>query len=240
MREPSAQSAMSGLFITGVGTGVGKTLVTTILCHQWREMGRPVIALKPVVSGYVEGDPESDPALILQSLAIAPTAAAIAAIAPWRFAAPLSPHIAARREGRSVCESRGCAFLSRAVGSRRIDPPDRRRGGRDVADDLGCDVPRADPGYRRLGGPRHGNLPGARSVTRSRRYAALRERAVPLRGIVVSESADGVGLADTVEGLREFGAADRPIHLLHRLPGEPRGRWRGAPVLTGICEPDHA
>ena len=40
--------------------------------------------------------------------------------------------------------------------------------------------------------------------------AALRERAVPLRGIVVSESADSVGLAETVEGLRDFGAADRP------------------------------
>ncbi len=50
---------MSGLFITGVGTGVGKTLVTTILGHQLREMGLRVNALKPVVSGYVEGIPKA-------------------------------------------------------------------------------------------------------------------------------------------------------------------------------------
>src|SRR4051812_11871578 len=93
---------MSGLFITGVGTGVGKTLVTTILCHQLREKGRSVSALKPVVSGYVEGDPESDPALILRSLGTTPTAEAIASISPWRFAAPISPHLAARRENRQV------------------------------------------------------------------------------------------------------------------------------------------
>ena len=62
-----------------------------------------------------------------------------------------------------------------------------------------------------------------------------------MRGIVVSESADSVGLAETVEGLREFGAADRPdLCPAERLAGEPRGRWRDAPPLTGICEPDHA
>jgi dethiobiotin synthetase len=93
---------MSGLFITGVGTGVGKTLVTTILCHQLRELGRRVSALKPVVSGFVDDDPESDPALILRSLRIAPTREAVASISPWRFIAPISPHLAARHEGRSV------------------------------------------------------------------------------------------------------------------------------------------
>src|SRR5690348_8678812 len=93
---------MRGLFITGVGTGVGKTLVTTILCHQLREMGRSVCALKPVVSGFADDDPASDPALILRSLGITPTAEGIASISPWRFAAPISPHLASRREGRSV------------------------------------------------------------------------------------------------------------------------------------------
>jgi dethiobiotin synthetase len=230
---------MSGLFITGVGTGVGKTLVTTILCHQLREMDRPVIALKPVVSGYVEGDPESDPALILQSLAVAHTAAAIAAIAPWRFAAPLSPHIAARREGRSVSRAevaRFCREQSEARGSIRLI-----EGAGGVMSPMTSDATCLDL-ILDIGDPVvlvTGTYLGALSHTLTA-LTALRERAVPLRGIVVSESADGVGLADTVEGLREFGAGDRPIHLLHRLPGEPRGRWRGAPLLTGICEPDHA
>src|SRR5438309_11970589 len=83
------------LFITAVGTGVGKTLVTTILCHQLTRMGRPVSAVKPIVSGFSAEDPDNDPALILRSLGRSPTADAMTAIAPWRFAAPLSPHLAA-------------------------------------------------------------------------------------------------------------------------------------------------
>ena len=97
---------MSGLFITGVGRASARRWSrrsSAINCERWAGRSR---ALKPVVSGFVEGDPDSDPALILRSLAIAPTREAIAAIAPWRFAAPLSPHLAARREGRSVIAAR--------------------------------------------------------------------------------------------------------------------------------------
>ena len=135
---------MSGLFITGVGTGVGKTLVTTILCHQLRDMGRRVTALKPVVSGFVEGDPESDPALILRSLGIAPTAEAIAADRSLAIRGPDLAASGGAARGTVGVASGGRAFLPRAGGRRRIDPADRRRGGSDVADDLGCDVPRPD------------------------------------------------------------------------------------------------
>ncbi len=55
-----------------------------------------------MVSGFSSDDPASDPALILRSLGRAPTPQSIAAIAPWRFAAPLSPHLAARKEGREM------------------------------------------------------------------------------------------------------------------------------------------
>ena len=64
---------MRALFITSVGTGIGKTLVTTILCHQLTFAGRTVRALKPVVSGFSPDDPASDPALILRSLGQDPT-----------------------------------------------------------------------------------------------------------------------------------------------------------------------
>src|SRR5262249_41466189 len=104
-------------FITGVGTGVGKTLVTTILCHQLRDLGRSVSALKPVVSGFVDDDPQSDPALILRSLGISPTKATIASVSPWRFAAPIAPHLAARREGRSVTLEEVARFCSEPASS---------------------------------------------------------------------------------------------------------------------------
>jgi len=101
---------MARLFITATGTGVGKTLVTTILCHQLTRLGRIVRALKPVVSGFSADDPSSDPALILQSLEWEATPSAIASIAPWQFQAPISPHLAARLEGRTLAFADVAAF----------------------------------------------------------------------------------------------------------------------------------
>ena len=108
---------MSTLFVTATGTEIGKTLVTAALCHELRVAGRPVRALKPVLSGY---DPatlaESDPGILLASLGEAVTEEAVAAIAPWRFAAPLSPDMAAAREGRRLDLAAILAFCRAAEG----------------------------------------------------------------------------------------------------------------------------
>ena len=93
---------MDRMFITSVGTGIGKTLVTAILCFQLARSGRTVRAIKPVVTGFSPDDRASDPALILRSLGVVPTPESIAAIAPLRFSEPVSPHLAARREGRTI------------------------------------------------------------------------------------------------------------------------------------------
>jgi dethiobiotin synthetase len=230
---------MSGLFITGVGTGVGKTLVTTILGHQLRQMSLRVIALKPVVSGYVEGDPESDPAMILRSLGIAPTTEAIAAITPWRFAAPISPHLAARREGRSVSREEVVRFCREAGGDARSIRLIEGTGGlmSPMTSDATCLELIAD-----LGDPVvlvTGTYLGALSHTLTA-LEALRGSDATVRGIVVSESADSMGLLETIEALRAFGAAEQPILPLPRLAGDPPSRWRDAPPLTRICELEHA
>jgi dethiobiotin synthetase len=94
---------MSAFFVTGSGTEIGKTFVTAALIHELRRRGRHVAALKPVASGF---DPAqaaaSDPGVLLAALGEMPTPAAFDLIAPWRFHAPLSPDMAARREGRVV------------------------------------------------------------------------------------------------------------------------------------------
>lgn len=94
---------MKAFFVTATGTEIGKTLVTCALAWQLRQKGKRVKVLKPVISGY---DPESpgnsDPHLILRALGEAASAAAIDAISPWRFAAPLAPDQAAALEGRSI------------------------------------------------------------------------------------------------------------------------------------------
>jgi len=94
---------MSGLFVSAAGTEIGKTFVSCALIHQLRAQHRKVQALKPVISGYDSNDAAaSDSGLLLAALGEAPTPDNVARISPWRFAMPLSPHMAAKREGRHV------------------------------------------------------------------------------------------------------------------------------------------
>lgn len=94
---------MKALFVTGTGTGIGKTLVTCALAWQLRGRGERVKVLKPIVSGYDPDHPEdSDPHLILRALGEPPSEAALDAISPWRYAAPVAPDQAAALEGREI------------------------------------------------------------------------------------------------------------------------------------------
>jgi dethiobiotin synthetase len=225
---------MRETFITGVGTGVGKTLVTTALCFQLNRLGRPISALKPVVSGYDPGDRDSDPALILRSLGRSPAAQAIAAVAPWRFRAPLSPHLAARQEGRSLnlndivafCRAHerkddGVLLVEGAGGV--MTPIDRRETVLDLIVRLGYGVVLVTGSYL-----------GALSHTLTAVHA-LRTGNVTLSGIVVSESADSAGLDETIESLGDLVGEDVLLLALPRLPDAELCKWRVAPELTKLC-----
>lgn len=88
--------AKRAYFITATGTDLGKTWLTAGVARLCRQRGIAVRALKPVSSGY-------DPARhgVSDAGQIAPDADPDS-IAPWRFAAPLSPDRAAAREGRNI------------------------------------------------------------------------------------------------------------------------------------------
>lgn len=90
---------MTRLFVTATGTGIGKTFVTAALAHQLRARGQSVRALKPLISGFDPAGP-SDTHALLAAQGLGPTE--FDAISPWRFRAPLAPHMAAAREGRAV------------------------------------------------------------------------------------------------------------------------------------------
>jgi dethiobiotin synthetase len=90
-------------FIAGAGTDVGKTYVTAALARALLRTGRTVGVFKPVASGYDPARPEeSDAGRLLGALGRPLTADNVAAICPLRFAAPLSPPAAARREGLTL------------------------------------------------------------------------------------------------------------------------------------------
>lgn len=94
---------MTAVFITSTGTDIGKTFIVCGLIQHLRDRGRTVDALKPVVSGFLPREAEtSDVGLLLSALGRPATMAEIERISPWRFIAPLSPDIAAQREGRRI------------------------------------------------------------------------------------------------------------------------------------------
>ncbi len=88
-----------GLFITGTGTGVGKTYVTSLIARELVSDGVTVGAYKPVCSGCEEG-PNGE--LIWRDLEELSNAIGGGfdpeRVCPQRFAAGLAPSVAARLE----------------------------------------------------------------------------------------------------------------------------------------------
>jgi dethiobiotin synthetase len=78
----------------GTGTDVGKTYVTAALAAAVRHQRR-VLALKPVESGVVEGEPGD-------AGTIARAAGHPAQLSSWRFLRGVSPHLAAREQGQTL------------------------------------------------------------------------------------------------------------------------------------------
>ena len=91
-----------GLFITGTGTGVGKTYVAALIARTLTSAGKRVGVYKPVASGCDsrDGRLESSDAIALWEAA--GRARTLEQVCPQMFAAPLAPHLAARAEGRRV------------------------------------------------------------------------------------------------------------------------------------------
>jgi dethiobiotin synthetase len=107
---------MPALFITATGTDIGKTFVTTGLIRALRGHGRSVAALKPIATGFDESNfAASDSALLLEACGRDVNLDTIAAISPWRFAAPLSPDMAAAREGKSIDRAAVERFCANAI-----------------------------------------------------------------------------------------------------------------------------
>src|SRR5436190_15427053 len=82
------------LFVTGTDTGVGKTVLTSLLARHLRQRGVAVAALKPICSGG-----RADARALHSSLDGTLT---LDEINPWHFRAPLAAQLAARREHRRV------------------------------------------------------------------------------------------------------------------------------------------
>lgn len=89
-------------FIAGTDTGIGKTFVTALLLRTAHLAGLRALGMKPVAAGTdAQGRNEDVQALIAAS-SVPMTDAVRADVNPFLYRAAVSPHIAAREEGRPV------------------------------------------------------------------------------------------------------------------------------------------
>jgi dethiobiotin synthetase len=88
----------AGVFVTGTGTEVGKTVVAAALARTRAAAGERVAVFKPAVSGLEEAG-ESDPELLRRASG---SSQSDAEIAPYRFDPPVSPHLGAELAGEEI------------------------------------------------------------------------------------------------------------------------------------------
>src|SRR6476646_4103620 len=93
---------LSGLYVTGTDTGIGKTTVSCALLHALRARGLHAVGMKPVASGC-ERTPDgwrNDDALRL--LAASEPRPDYALVNPYALPDPTAPEIAAREVGVDI------------------------------------------------------------------------------------------------------------------------------------------
>lgn len=92
---------LRGIFVTGTGTGVGKSIVSAAICAALADRGETVAAFKPVITGLDEraGEWPLDDELLARHASAGQTREEIS---PHRFGPPVSPHLAAEMAGEQI------------------------------------------------------------------------------------------------------------------------------------------
>lgn len=209
---------MTAHFVTATGTDIGKTFVSACLLRHWRAAELGPDAFKPLVSGIDPDDPRgSDPAALIDAMGLDLTPDTLDRVSPWRFAAPLAPNMAARREGRQVPYSAMLAACRRRIADAR---------GPLLIEGVGGVMAPVDDGATVLDWMAALGLPtilvaGTYLGTISHiltAHAVLRARSLRVAALVLSETPGGtVPPADTVAALAPF-LDGLPILSLPRLP----------------------
>jgi dethiobiotin synthetase len=102
---------VDGVFVTGTGTEVGKTVVAAAIARTEAAAGRRVAVFKPALTG-LEDPGEPDHAVLRRA---AGSTQSDDQIAPYRYAPPASPHLAAELAGEKIDPERlrGAAAAAR-------------------------------------------------------------------------------------------------------------------------------
>lgn len=206
---------MSVFFVTGCGTDIGKTFISCALLKIWRNQGLAVDAFKPVLSGIEPGS--DDAATLLKALEREETAQHRAFIAPNQFVAPLSPHIAAAKEGvllsagtiikqccAAITASQADIMLIEGAGGVAV-PINHHELILDIIIGLKTDIIFITSDY--LGSISH-------SLTA---LHMLKHHSCNVRHIVINQSDASVGLDAMADTLRHFSPYHVPITRIPRM-----------------------
>ena len=207
----------SVLFVTGSGTEVGKTYVTSLLIQQTRASGRSVRAIKPVATGMVAvSDPrfaETDTARLLKAQGLPCDETAIAGCTRWRFRAPLSPDMAAAEEAQKLSLDSVVSWTRSAIDLAAPETLVLVEGVGGVMSPIASDGLNIDF-VAALGCPAvlvGGSYLGAITHVLTA-IEALRVRAIPLKALVLNETKDSsVDLAATAASLRRFASGTQIV-----------------------------
>lgn len=111
---------MTGLFITGTDTGVGKTFVTGGLAALLSARGRRVGVMKPVETGCEVRDHALYPADAERLRRSSGTALPVDVVCPYRFPPPVAPEVAAAIAGVRIDPAEILAGYRRIAGAHEI------------------------------------------------------------------------------------------------------------------------
>lgn len=208
---------MTAVFVTSTGTDIGKTHVTAGLIRHWRAAGVRARAFKPLLSDFSPAKAEaSDAGRLLRAMGESCTPKALDRITPWRFAAALSPDMAAAREGRRVdfaalvdfsrqaCAAPGLTLIE-GVGGVMV-PLDDRHTVLDWMAALGLPV-------LLVAGTYLGTISHILTAV-----AVLRQRGLTTAAVALNDSGDeAVPHEETIAAVRRF-LPDIPLTLVPRRP----------------------
>ena len=204
----------TAVFITATGTGVGKTVVSSLLVGCLRDMGLNAGYQKWVSTG---GAVPEDLVFCLSSNNLPFDAAKLDIMAPYRFALPASPHLAAEQEGREIDPARIKEIFYRGLADYDVLVVEGVGGGlvplrRDLllADFLtGLRLPVLVVARSGLGTINHTLLT----------VEALRRRKLDVLGVLFSDEQEGMALDDALisDNMRTIGDM-AGVEIFGRLP----------------------
>lgn len=185
---------MTGLFVTGTDTGVGKTHVAAAVARLLCRQGRAVVVCKPVATGaqwHAGRWLSEDTARLARAVG---REGEVDRVTRWTFPEPVAPPVAAKLHGVTLTiaglaaavreqERPGAAMLVEGVGG-LLCPLTERETVADLAGELG--LPLIVVARRSLGTLNHTLLT----------LEVARTRGLTVAGVVVNETTALVGLAD--------------------------------------------